>query len=259
MKKEKKLIVFLGALLIVIVTVLLTILLYTKKNIDISNDDPVISDASDSKYDISLDNPHANIDFSEVDILSLEELYAMNPDNSVEFEYNNYGKISRIKGLSADFKVNNSDDALKVLYGLQEILALCDINDLRFLDEYHDAYDDIYSFEQYINGIAVNSGIVTVIAYADTKYVYIVNSYCIPDFNTEATYGIDQNEAIQIVKNKEEFNVNDITKIELIIYNDFFKGNVLTWYIETDSFDAPTIYLDANTGEILYYDAPIID
>lgn len=243
MKKSKK--VFYFVLIILICVIVVIILVNKKESANIINDDIQI-----------LDNLYENIDFSTVDILTIEELRALNPDNSTEFEYNSAGHLSRIKGPCANFKVNNSDDALKVIYGLQEILAVCDIADLRVLDEYHDKYDDIYTFRQYINGIAVHSGNVTVIVDANTKDVYIVNSYCIFDFDADTSYIIAQNEAIEIVKNKKDFNINKITEIELIIYNDFWKGNVLTWYIETDSYDAPTIYLDANTGEILYYDAP---
>ncbi len=252
MKKSKK--VFYFVLIILICVIVVIILVNKKESANIINDDIQI-----------LDNLYENIDFSTVDILTIEELRALNPDNSTEFEYNSAGHLSRIKGPCANFKVNNSDDALKVLYGLQEILAVCDIADLRVLNEYHDKYDDIYTFRQNINGIEVNSfiydipvhsGNVSVIVDANTKDVYYVNSYCIFDFDADASNIISQNEAIEIVINKKDFNVNEITNIELIIYNDIYEGNVLTWYIETDSYDAPTIYLDANTGEILYYDVP---
>ncbi len=68
---------------------------------------------------------------------------------------------------------------------------------------------------------------------------------------------IDEEDAMEIIK--KEYEVNNIQKSELVIYNDFLKGNVLAWYIETDSFDAPSLFMDANTGDILYVDAPIID
>ena len=38
-----------------------------------------------------------------------------------------------------------------------------------------------------------------------------------------------------------------------MIYNDDEKGNVPAWYIETISSDISYAYLDATTGEILYY------
>lgn len=128
-------------------------------------------------------------------------------------------------------KISNAEtsNTLKAVYALQNILAVCDISVLR---------------------------VVTVIVDADTKDAYIVNSYFVT-LDIETINKIDKKEAIEITK--KEYKVNNIQKADFVIYNDSFKGNVLVWYIETDSFEAPSLYMDANTGNILYVDAPIID
>lgn len=197
-----------------------------------------------------------SIDFSNVNLLTLEKLYEMNSDIPVEFEYNNSGNISRIEGTLANFKIYDHNDALRAIYSLKDILYLCDIKDLKYKDEVHNQYNDIYYFQQYINDIKVKRGVVTLLVDADKKDAYIVNSYCISASGINTTYKIDKNEAIRIVKSIKEYDVNKITKTELVIYNDSVVGNVLAWYIETNSYRVPYLYINAYTGEILYVDSP---
>lgn len=190
--------------------------------------------------------------FAKVDILTLADLCEMNSDEPIEFEYDNSGYIEEIWGNCAKFKVKNRTDALKAVYGLQDILSICDINDLRFFKEDHNSYNDIYRFKQYHNGISVNSGVVTVMVDAKTKDAYRVHSNCDPDLRgSRLSSNISKSKAKKIVK--EKFDVKTITNIELMIYDDDKKGNVPAWYIEVNSNDASYVFLDANTGEILYY------
>ena len=185
------------------------------------------------------------LDFTNVDILTRSNLDAMNPDRPVK--YINNRKVNSINGKCSKFKIYNSVDALKAIYALQNIISVCDINDLKFYKEHHDVFTDTYTFKQYFNGIEVVDGSIDVLVDSDTKEAYIVNSsiYYTTDFET--TYEISKRKAKAIIKNNKKYKNNKITNIELVIYH-----NTLSWYIETNNFDNPYLYLDANTGDIFY-------
>lgn len=206
----------------------------------------------DELFTLEIPSNESQPDFTDVKILSYTDLSAMNADEPIEFEFDDSGYIKEIVGNCAKFKVQNHNDALKVVYSLQEILSICDINDLRFFEEDHNSYNDIYRFRQYFNGISVNSGVVTVMVDANTKDAYIVHSNYDPDLrDSEFSSNISKSKAKEIIK--EKFDIKTITNIELMIYDDDKKGNVPAWYIEVNSSDASYVFLDANTGEILYY------
>ena len=141
--------------------------------------------------------------FAKVDILTMDDLCEMNQNEPIEFEYDNFGYIKEIYGNCAKFKVQNRTDALKVVYGLQEILSIYDIKELQFFEEDHNLYNDIYRFKQYHNGIPVNSGVVTVLVDAKTKDAYMVQSNCDPELrSSKISANISKSKAKKIFKEK---------------------------------------------------------
>lgn len=229
MKRNKK--VFFLVLSLVIIILLITII--------------YLAFAKDKIYTLKTPSNESQPDFTDVKILSYTDLNAMNSEDPVQHGYNH--SIS-VKGVCSEFKICNSDDALKALYALQDIITSFDINNLRLTHEYHDEYKDLYEFSQYVYGIKVGGGSISVHVHADTKEAFSVHSTIHYNKDIEPTYKISQNKAKEIVKNNEKFTSNNITHMELIVY----QYDTLAWYIETNNSEYTCLYIDANTGEILY-------
>lgn len=257
MKKNKIAIILVLSFVILILLVVIIYLTFNKREKSAEDEKSSFEASIESKSDntdeeifiLEIPANKSKPDFTDVKILSKADLNAMNPDEPVDYGYNHLNKIRSVQGVCAEFKINNSDDALKAIYALQNIITVCDINNLRLEDEFHDKYTDRYEFKQYVYGIESLDGGVAVRVDTDTKEAFSVASNIHYNADIEPTYKISNNEVKEIVKNNEKFTTNKITHMELVIYQ-----YTLAWYVETDNFEHPGLFIDANTGEILYID-----
>lgn len=186
------------------------------------------------------------VDFSDVRLLTIDDLESMNPDEPVEYRLNENKKIMSITGTCAEFKIYNSEDALKAIFALQNILTVCDIDNLRLYEEHHDKYTDVYEFEQYVNGVRVYDGVVTVRVYTDTMEAFVVSSTIDSTITIDTQNKISKEKAVRILKDQDKFKDIEIVSAELVIY-----GNRLSWNFEITHSDISFIIMDANTGDIL--------
>lgn len=232
MKKNKKVFIFVLSLVIIILLITIIYLAYGK----------------DKTYTLKIPSDESQPDFTDVKILTKADLEAMNPDEPVNYSYNHLNKVRSVQGVCAEFRINNCDDALKAIYALQDIITLCDIDNLRLEEEFHDKYTDRYEFVQYVYGIEVVDGGVSVRVHTDTKEAFSVASTIHYNANIEPTYRISKDKAKEIVKNNDKFTSNKITNMELVVY----QYGTLAWYIEIDNFEYPGLYINANTGDIIY-------
>ena len=130
MKRNKK--VFFLVLSLVIIILLITII--------------YLAFAKDKIYTLKTPSNESQPDFTDVKILSYTDLNAMNSEDPVQHGYNH--SIS-VKGVCSEFKICNSDDALKALYALQDIITSFDILRTYATDKKMDEYQKELEFLLY--------------------------------------------------------------------------------------------------------------
>ena len=103
-----------------------------------------------------------------------------------------------------------------------------------------------YPKPQYVNGVRVYDGVVTVRVYTDTMEAFVVSSTIDSTITIDTQNKISKEKAVRILKDQDKFKDIEIASAELVIY-----GNRLSWNFEITHSDISFIIMDANTGDIL--------
>lgn len=154
----------------------------------------------------------------------------------------------------ADFEIRDADDAFRAVASVADILGIQNFKEeIRFYGSSESPSLVVYYFSQYYQDVPLVGRRTVLHVDPETRRAEALMSGYIPDIVLNTEPKISAEEAIAVTQ--EAYQVNVPCDPELIIRSESSQLR-LAWYLETDS-DAPyEVWVDAQSGQIIYAEYP---
>lgn len=181
---------------------------------------------------------------------SFEQITLDNIPSSAEVKCTSEGVLETIEGNFVDFKINNEDDAFRVIASVSALMHCSDINsELRLDNVFKSPGNIIYRYKQYYKNLTVEGYSVSLFVNIKTNEVRRLKNAYVPDISLNTTPTFSEEDLKKLVSEKYKAEIEGEPKLEI----SFAYANVpsLVWGVDINNDMVYSIVVDAADGKVL--------
>lgn len=165
-----------------------------------------------------------------------------------ELEFGESGAVTSICDPVSGRTVSGKQDAKALIKSIAGLLGISDFDsELQFEEVQNNLYNDIYRFRQIYRGVPVDGGYVSLIVDNATGKAAYLDSTFVTDLSLETVPSVSAGKVKAIIR--EALGITG--EPELVILDNESGEYQLTWLLEGSAPGMGSVFVDAQSGEIL--------